>query len=188
MIYLPLSILAIEDENDKLFMEHLYIDFHSAMHRVALGVLHHHQDTEDVVSSTCINLCKKVPLLRGMDCNTLRAYILISVRNTAFNLVRERGKKPELLWGESEYLDSLLSSQNQPEDDLFASVDQSKLTEAMMLLPPRERNLIESKYILLHSDQEIAKELNIKPASVRVMLMRTRQRLKDLIGDMNHEE
>lgn len=78
MIIMPLSILAIEDDSDRAFMEQLYLDHHAAMKRTARRILHHPEDAEDFVQSVCIALCKKVSLLREMECNSLRSSKIFS--------------------------------------------------------------------------------------------------------------
>ena len=188
MIIIPLSILTTEDDGDRAFMEKLYHDHQAAMRRAARRVLNHPEDEEDVVQDTCVALCKKISLLKTMERNILRSYVVISVRNNAINLMRSRSNKPELLWGETEYLDSVLYSQQKLEDDLFAHIEQGTLTEAIMRLPLRERDLLERKYILQDSDQKIAHAFGIKPASIRVLLMRTRQKLSNLIKEIENEE
>lgn len=188
MIIMPLSILAIEDDGDRAFMEQLYRDYHAAMKRAARKILHHPEDAEDVVQSVCIALCKKVSLLREMECNSLRSYIVISIRNTAINLIRSRDRRPELLWGESDYLDSLLNPQDQPEGNEFFNLEQIAMNQAVSQLPLRERNLLDMKYVLQYTDEEIAAAFGIKPVSVRVMLMRTRQKLRELLEETPDED
>ncbi len=168
-------------------MEQLYLTHESSMYRTAMGILHHAQDAEDTVQTACLALCKKISLLMGMDCCTLRSYVVISVRNTAINLIRSRDRKPELLWGEEDYLDSLLPVQEAEDDRLLAVADQDVLNQAVLHLPQRERSLLEMKYILGHNDSEIANALGVKPNSVRSMLTRARRKLAEILREQNHE-
>lgn len=54
------------------------------MYRVALHLLRAHPEAEDVVSDACLKLIVKIERLRTLDEGTLRAYIVTTVRNTAF--------------------------------------------------------------------------------------------------------
>lgn len=168
-------------------MERLYLTHQSSMYRTAMGILRHPQDAEDTVQTACLALCKKISLLMGMDCCTLRSYVVISVRNTAINLVRSREKKPELLWGEEEYLDSLLPAQEAEDDRLLAVADQDALNQAVLKLPQRERSLLEMKYILGHNDSEIAGVLGVRPGSVRSLLTRARRKLAEILKETDNE-
>lgn len=188
MLLVPLQVLAIEDENDREFMEQLYLSMYSLMLRTAIRVLGQREDAEDTVHNTCISLCSKIHLLRGMSCNKLQSYVVISVRNSAVNLIRKRTRQPELLLGEMDYLDNLLSDQEKVEDDAFAFVNQDNLANAILQLPSKERSLIERKYILQHSDQQIAEDFDVKPASIRVMLYRARHVLLEKLEGLDSEE
>ncbi len=184
----PLCIMTLTDEDQRAFMEKVYLNYYRDMRNIAMGVLHHLQDAEDVIQDTCIALCKKAPMLMDMECNTLRSYIVISIRHRAINLLRKRGVRPELLWGESEYLDSLTVPCASVEEDVFSSVEQSAVTGAIALLPCRERSLMEMKYILGNTDAEIGEKLGVKPVSVRVLLTRTRKKLLDVLEEVQHED
>lgn len=171
----PIIISAIADENQRTFMETVYLDYRTLMYAVAMGVLHHPADAEDAMQTAFCSLCKKISLLQGMDCCTLRSYVVISVRNAAINVLRIRGRKKELLCGEAEYLESLLPD---PVDDAaFAGIEEDALTRAVRKLPEKDRALMEMKYVLGLSDKEIAQRFGIKPGSVRTLLMRFRKRL-----------
>lgn len=185
---IPVFILNIEDDSDRAFMEYLYIEHRSTMFKTAMRILRHKEDAEDVVQAACLSLCKKISLLRTLECNTLRSYVVISIKNFAINLLRNRGRKPELLWGDTDYCDSLLNGQNAVQEDPIFNFDQDLLNSAIIKLPQRERHLLEKKYVLQFSDEEIAKDFGVKPASVRVMLMRTKQRLRTLVEEICNEE
>ena len=58
------SSCPIEDEDSRNFMVQLYLEYEAPMFRTAMGILHHQQDVEDVVQTTCLALSKKVPLYK----------------------------------------------------------------------------------------------------------------------------
>lgn len=181
---IPIFILTIEDDSERAFMERLYLEQRASMFKAAMRIVHHKEDAEDVVQTACLSLCRKISLLRTLECNSLRSYVVISVKNAAINLLRSRGRKPELLWGDADYCDSLLGGQ---EDPIF-NFEQDLLNSAMMKLPQRERHLLEKKYVLQFSDEEIARDFGVKPVTVRVMLMRTKQKLRALVEEISNEE
>ena len=53
----------------------------------------------------------------------------------------------------------------------------ARLREIFVTLPVEDRLLLEEKYILLWTDAEIAKTLNIQPNSVRMRLTRAKRRI-----------
>ena len=184
---IPLFILTIEDVSQRMFMEQLYLDHRSCMYRVAMGVLQHTQDSEDVIQAVFLTLCEKIPQLMRMSCYNLRSYIVISVRNAAIDLIRKRNRQPELLWGDETYLDTLLDTPVAMETALFALMEQETLNQAILRLSKRDRVLLEMKYILGQKDADIAKVLGVTPDSVRPLLARVKNRLCAILKEEEHE-
>ena len=183
----PIILLTIEDERQRSFMEQLYLTHRSSMYRTAIEILRHPQDADDVIQTVFLSLCGKIPRLMQMSCYTLRSYIVISTRNAAIDVIRKRERRPELLWGEEEYLDGLIDAQNEEETALFSFLEQTALNQAMRQLTVKDRSLLEMKYILGKTDSEIAESLGIKPNSVRVLIRRVRGKLISILKEEGHE-
>lgn len=177
----PILLAAIPDDRQRTFMEKVYLDHRSLMYAVAFNVLLNPADAEDAVQTAFEALCKKVSLLQGMECCTLRSYVVISVRNAAINVWRARKRRPEVLWGNEAFADSLLGGDE--DDAVFAFIGQESLSAAVQKLPERDRALMEMKYILGLSDAEIARRFGVKKDSVRAMLTRFRKRLYDILKE-----
>lgn len=63
----------------------------------------------------------------------------------------------------------------QMEDALISIEEIEELVQRWPQLDDRSKYLLEGKYILGKSDEALAEELSIKPASVRMALTRARQ-------------
>ena len=183
MLFFPPAIAALRMTTSS-FMEHLYFTHREAMYRAAHGVLHHPEDTEDVVNSALLKLQEKVALLRDMDCCALRAYSVITVRNIAVSL-RKRNRRPELLFGDEDYLDTLHADEIAADEQMLADARADVLRCAMEHLPLRQRDLLEAKYMLGHSDAQIAQALGVQPSSVRALLTRARRSLRDIVEEID---
>lgn len=177
----PILLAAVPDEKQRTFVERMYLDYHTLMYAAAFRMLRHSADAEDAVQTAFMALCKRIPLLQGLDGGTLRAYALISVKNAALNLLRARGRRAEVLWSEDAYTDSLLSTGE--DDAAFALIQQDSLVTAVRQLPEKDRALMEMKYISGLSDGEIARRFGIQKNSVRMLLTRFRKRLYDLLKE-----
>lgn len=171
----------IPDEKQRTFMERVYLNYRSLLYAVAFQVLRHPADAEDAVQTAFAALCKKISLLEGMDCCTLRSYVVISVRNAAINVWRARKRRPEVLWGEEAFADSLLGGDE--DDAVLAFIRQDSLAAAVQKLPEKDRALMEMKYILGLTDEEIARDLGVQQNSVRSLLTRFRKRLYNLLKE-----
>ena len=95
MNLLPLVFLLIENEDDRAFMENLYTQYHRLMYAQAMRILNQSEAAEDAVSESLMALMKKISLLRPMECNKLRSYVVITVKHTAITMLN-KGKRMQL--------------------------------------------------------------------------------------------
>ena len=97
----------------------------------------------------------------------------------ATNLVRDawRDKKSEEKWlleqGEDE-------PTSETESVMTAGID---ITRALATLSPGQRSMVWLAYVEGYEHKEIAEIVGVKPASVRVLLMRARKRLADILTE-----
>lgn len=176
---LPLCISAIEDDNDRAFMEHLYYKYQRLMYSVIQRYTKDSWDIEDIFQSTLPNLIDKLALLKTLS-NTKRTnYIISTCKNTAINYLEKKRNRNEFsfediptqsIFTEDSYQLSINDS-----DDVIA------FRRAWSKLDDRRQYLLEARYILNKSFDEIALDLNIKPNSVRVAMSRARETAKQLI-------
>lgn len=178
---------AIADDAQRSFMEALYVEHRAAMYGAAYPITRNHPDTEDVIQHTLLKLMDKVPLLRTLDCFTLRAYIVICVRRAAIDLLRRRRKRSELLFAEDGLLDAEACQRGSPvEERVIREAEAQQLRDALARLKEKQRDLLNMKYFLNLSDDEIAETYGVRPDSVRCLLSRARKALAGIIKEMEH--
>lgn len=76
-----------------------------------------------------------------------------------------------------------IAAYRQMEDILISIEEIEELVQRWPQLDARSKYLLEGKYILGKSDETIAEELSIKPASVRMALTRARQCAYQLLAE-----
>lgn len=181
----PIAILAINDSNDRAYMEQLYIEHHRTMYWQAYKVTRSPQDLDDIVNDACIALIRKISLLRTLDCNILRAYIISTVKNIALNHLRKQ-KHARVDVGDV-VIATLPSPEPDPDDGLLEEATISELMASIEKLPELDQDVLRMKYIDDLSDKEIGAILGMKYETVRSRLTRARQRaykiLKEGIDD-----
>jgi len=170
--------LMTDSESDRLFMEDLYEQYHRLMYAQALQVLRQSQAAEDAVSESLIALMKKISLLRGLDRNKLRSYVVITVRNLSItHLNRGRRERPT----DTVTMEELAGGR--PMDErLLEQAGVERIKNAILALPPQQKDVMLMRYFREMSDEEIAREMGLKPVSVRVQLSRARKRLAQLLS------
>ena len=176
---IPLVLLLIENEDDRVFLERVYTEYHRLMYAQALRVLKQPQAAEDAVSDSLLALTKKISLLRTLERNKLRAYVVITVKHTAVSLLN-RGKR-ETLPGDVTF--DQLSGNDRVDDHLLAQAGVERIKDAIRTLAPRQRDILMMKYFRDMTEQEIGEALGLRAVSVRVHLTRARQRLAQALAE-----
>ena len=62
---IPICILAIEDEDDRAFMENLYMSYQRLMYSTIKRIVRDDWAAEDVMQSALVKLIDKIPLLKS---------------------------------------------------------------------------------------------------------------------------
>ena len=175
---IPFVFLLIENDDDRRFLESVYLDYHRLMYAQALRITHNSAAAEDAVSESLISLAKKISVLRGLECNKLRSYAVITVRNTAITMLNRQ--KREILDGDVTIEE--MAGTERTDARLMEQAGIEKIKNAISALPPREKDLMLMRYFQGLTDEEIAKATGLKPVSVRVHLSRARKNLARLLG------
>ena len=178
-MFFPLIFLLIENEDDRLFLEGVYMEHHGLMYAQALKITRNSQEAEDAVSEGMLALIKKIDLLRTLPCNKLRAYVVITVKHMALN--RYKQKKQENVAGDIAIED--LAGNGSVDENLLSQAGIEQVKNAIAALPQREKDIMLMKYFRELSDAEIAEEMGVKEVSVRVHLSRARKHLAQVLQE-----
>lgn len=177
-------IYSMEDQpSDREFMDQMYMEFERLMFFTARQYASKTEIAEDIVQESLVRLYGKVQTMKQMKQVVLAAYIRATVRNTAINALRKMNR-------EKDY-----AADADAETDAFTRADQARALDTMMdlsgyrvllskiwpQLPEEDRLLLEGKYILGYSDQELAAEIGCRANSVRVKLTQARRRALTII-------
>ena len=177
-------VYSMEDQpSDREFMDQMYMEFERLMFFTARQYTSKAEIAEDIVQESLVRLYEKVRTMKPMKHVVLAAYIRATVRNTAINVLRKMNR-------EKDYAADA-------ETDAFAQADQEWVLNTMMdlsgyrvllskiwpRLPEDDRLLLEGKYILGYSDQELAEEIGCQANSIRVKLTRARRRALAIIQE-----
>ena len=164
----------MDETRFRALYQEMYPRLWSYVHRMVAD----RAECEDHVQESFFRFLRSAPSkLSDADC---RSYLY----KVATNLVRDawRGKQSEEKWlGEQD--DESLSGG--PEAGIVAGID---ITRAMAQLSPGQRSMVWLAYAEGYAHNEIAEIVGVKPASVRVLLMRARKRLAELLTDYPNQQ
>jgi len=170
--------MTVDREDDRLFLEGVYQEYHTLMYGMALRVTRDRTLAEDAVSDAMLSLMKKISLLRSLECNKLRSYVVITVRHAAISLLKKRRREPAA--GD----DALVNLEDgfRVDEGALSRAGVEEIKQAVRTLPQRERDVMLMRYFREMTDEEIAREMGIQAVSVRVQLTRARKRLAAMLG------
>lgn len=176
-------LAAIEDNDDKAFMINLYQDYYALVHSTVYKVMRCENDIDDLVEDTFLRLIEKIPLLRTFDCCKTAVYVVYTAKSVAINFIKHRDvqQKHTFLGEDSDVLDELMIPEETLEESYYHREELEALSDAVLRLPEREKDILYFKYILEKTDSEIAEDLSISPSSVREYLTRARRAAKKLM-------
>lgn len=178
---ISLIIFAIESPQDKEFMESLYLQYNRLIFSEVKKILKNDWNTEDVMQIVLVRLIGHISKLRTMDRDSAVNYIIVTARHTAYNFLRDNKRILELPFDET--FDTA--------DETLVSADERLITLEMIentgmawrSLDERSRRILEMKYVLDTSNEEIAQEFGVATNSVRMLLSRARDKLKTAVID-----
>lgn len=163
--------------NEQRFIGELYEEYKYIMYATVRKHISNDIIAEDLVQEAVLRLIPKSGLLRQLNKPALAAYIVYTVRNVALNYLRDKSTESNhILFQLFEGFEEDYSTESR---DVEASViHKDKISEfkaIIMKLPPKQQELLIRKYYIKQTDEEIARYLNCKPSSVRMMLTRARR-------------
>lgn len=174
MFVMPPILLAIEDDNDREFMEYLYLKYQRLMYSTIYQIVQDTWLTDDIIQNSLIKLIDNIPKLRSLTETKLINYIISVSKNTAFTQLRKNKSHTEI-----EIEDWLLQGNGPvdsgPEAFVIKKEDMESFSKVWKKLDDRSRYLLRARFILKKSYAEMADELGVKPESVRMAITRARR-------------
>jgi len=172
---IPFCILAIENDDDREFMAELFLRYQRLLYNEIYEILKNPWNTEDVLQATLVKLIDKISELRKKEEAKLVSYMVVAARNNTYNFLRAQKKSAQVSFEEYSGQENSASADRQIESGMIAKEEIEEMVRRWSQLDERSKHLLEGKYILGKSDEALAEELSIKPASVRMALTRARQ-------------
>lgn len=178
---MPAVILAIQDENDRAYMEWIFETYQRLMYYYIMDLLKDPWVADDVMQECIVKLIDKIDVLRKLSESKRRNYIITTAKNTAITHLRKISVKQGISY--DDWAEALVGTG--PEDDPEVLILHQAEIEALQFiwekLDERTQFLLSGRYILEQSFDEMAKELGVSTGSVRMLLTRAKRTAKELI-------
>lgn len=166
-------------QSDEEFIDTLYRSYEKMLFCKAKDIVRNREWAEDVAHDTVEKLIKIAPKLQKMDGPRRTNYLKAAVTNTALNQLSAKTTRQNMNDISYEELAYQVADDSALLEDLLLRKERHKvLAAALDSVSQRDRLLLEGKYILGLSDQELAEQLQVKPSSIRMLLTRARKNIK----------
>ena len=174
-----IGLVRASVKGDRASYDALVRDYTGLIYTMALRMTGDHYLAED--------LCQEVFLKAWLNLRKLKkteafpGWLAAIGRRTCLNAVEKRNRKKEV--AEEEAVPASVNPVMPPSFDSARVL----LEEAVAMLSMQERQLITLSYFEELSSAEVAQVMDLEPGTVRVYLMRARERLRTILKDRENE-
>jgi RNA polymerase sigma-70 factor (ECF subfamily) len=164
--------LAIDGDRDAF--ERLYKRWHKRFFRVALRLMKHHEEAQDVMQDAALTLAKNIHKLDNPDRFSTWAFTII--RRRAADHIQRNIKRRET----RDRVETELSSRPPVTQNTDWAAERMDLQRALMDLPEQDRLLLTLFYIEGLTGAELSAILDIPLGTVKSRLFTARDKLKSV--------
>ena len=162
MLIMPIAIQMIENEEDRLFIERIYLQYEEDIFRVIRKYLGHSQDVEDVVNDVCVRMIAHIERLREIESENPKSYICKMARNATFDLLRKkRSEKAFMEREKAAHINQLRADIEGELDDIIRLADADSINKAMERISERDRDILRMKFWERLTDRQIAERIGV---------------------------
>lgn len=170
--------------NDQEFITQIYQEFNRLMYFTARKYNSDPHQCEDVVQDSLRKLIEKVDTLRQLNRFTLASYIVVTVRHTAIDHLKQQGDETNWILSLDDMSENISQDPTSTLDD--GIIRKERLEEVRRIWPlldAETRQIVEGKYILEYDDKQLAELLGCQPSSVRMKLTRARRKAMEFLKE-----
>ncbi len=167
-------------------IEEIYIKYKRLMYATASKFTHNEEDQKDIVQTAMERLIKIFSVPGAKKRCISGGYIVFTIRSVAIDFLRKQNRETKrCISMEDDRLAEIAATEGSLDDLLLRSDSKERLWSLWSKLSAEDRMLLEGKYILDLTDEELAGILDCKTASVRMKLTRARRRAVKLLSERN---
>lgn len=169
-----------EEISDSLFFEQFYARYKNFLYYTARRKCSNEDDVHDVVQETIVRLLKNITVLKEINEAKTQKYIALTVRAVYVDL--EKKKHTDMAISLDEVLiEALHCGGTQIEREMEGIDHKDNIRKLQAGLSVRDWYVLENKYILGYTDQEIALQLGVAPDSIRMILSRAKSKARAIL-------
>ena len=173
-------LLILDTSDKKSFFEELLNEYSRLMQKTARQYTNDAYVVDDIVQDSIVRLIRHVEKIMTLPRCNLAGYIVITVKNTAYDHLKQKTLSIEETNG---VIDAATGEDSSVEQIVLRLDERANFLSTWSHLQVEDRIILEKKYVLGESDAEIASELGCKESSIRMKLTRARRRAAKLFRE-----
>jgi len=170
-------------KEDRAFFQSFYEEYKGFLFYIANQYVPGASDCEDIVQDSILRLMANVERLKTLNPGTAAKYIALTVRSAYLDAEKRKSRQQEIPTEDS-VLELLLeqdpSPSHQPDNAILAELKES--------LSKKDWMVLEGKYILGYSQEELGHLIGVAPDSIRMILHRARGKARTILLSDNGGE
>ena len=164
------------------FMEELFLSYERMVLSEIRKLVDDSWEAEDLLQTVFVKLIEKEALLRTMDVGRRTGYIAAAARNTAISALQKRKRTMLVSLDNTPFLETKSDLVGgSVEEEFILREGLETLQGIWPALDEQTRYLLEAKYLLDKRGVEIAADLGVPAANVRMALTRARRKVNELM-------
>ena len=167
--------------DDRVFFESFYQDHKRFMYYTAKKYARSNLECEDIVQEAIIRLLKNISVLREIDGCKIQQYIVLTIKASFIDMERKRHHEEPVNLDdetlEALFKADLIDAEEIP--DVEAKLEVEKIRSEMGF---REWILLEGKYILGYTHEELGTLIGVAPNSVRMIPCRAKEKARSILS------
>ena len=173
---LLIYLTTLETEEECQTMTEIYNKYKGLMFKKALKYTSNREQAEDIIHDVFINIIKNKEKIFNLTCMDLQRYIVIMVRNRCIDLLISGTQRID---GNIDDYENTIENNSSDACELIINEENYlSLRKALNEIDEVSKNILEMKYVLGYSYNEIAVKFGMTPKYVDIRLQRAKKRLR----------
>jgi len=180
-------ITAIKDEDERNFIEELYVKHNKYMWKYAMYLTKNKDEADELIQISFEKIIRSIDAVEKINCCKMDSYMVSIVRNSYNTMLHKKYKEKENI----EYMDVDELSDVETHDDYESVLERSSSSDIMSALgnmPDKYKMVLKLKYVHEFDDEQIAKTIGVQTNSVRMYKTRALRMLAERLKGSEFSE
>lgn len=179
-------ISSIKDENERSFIEELYIKHSKYMWKYAMYLTKNRDEADELIQISFEKIIRSISAVKKINCCKIDSYMVSIVRNSYNTMLHKKYKVKENI----EYMDidELPDVQAHDYESVLERSSSSDIMSALENMPDKYKMVLKLKYVYEFDYEQIAKTIEVQTNSVRMYKTRALRMLAERLKGSEFSE